>query len=72
MVPRANLKSALGKILSILFGLEISASGGPQTIGEFKKAQAAIAAMKKEAAGIQQLSKILGITTDEAKKLADK
>ena len=55
---------------NILFGLEINASGGAQTVGEFKKMQAAIANLKKEAATFNQIAKALGITDEEAKALS--
>jgi hypothetical protein len=55
---------------NILFGLEINASGGAQTVGQFKAMQTAIANLKKEAATFNAVGKALGITDDEAKKLA--
>jgi hypothetical protein len=55
---------------NISLGLEIKADGISQTVGDIKKAQAAIAAMKKEAANFNAVGKALGITDSEAKKLA--
>jgi hypothetical protein len=55
---------------NISLGLEIKADGIPQTVGDIKKAQAAIAAMKREAAALSSVGKAFGITDAEAKKLA--
>jgi hypothetical protein len=55
---------------NILFGLEINASGGAQTVGQFKAMQQAIANLKKEATTFNAVAKALGITDDEARKLA--
>jgi hypothetical protein len=46
--------------LSILFGLEINASGGAQTVGEFKKVRQEMEGLKKEASQSETTNKKVG------------